>query len=218
MAGFAGRLGFLLLLTVLLPSLRNEAEARESKFFTSEALELVIPSSPSDSPAQAPETEALAPESEAPAPAPVSGSDDSYGNGYGLYGHETSEFPTTTTTTTTTTTIADDENQIQAEELGQQGFQEREKGYPYNSNNNGYYNNNKKDDFNGYYYNNKNGGFYNNNNNYNNNGGYVGGGREGKYYYGNGNSEDSYGNSGNSYEFDSMEEYERQQSQGGYFP
>uniref|UniRef100_A0A5B7AP09 Protein E6-like n=1 Tax=Davidia involucrata TaxID=16924 RepID=A0A5B7AP09_DAVIN len=236
MAHYAKHLCFLLLMVL---ALALHIEARESKFFTK-----VIRDSSNSTNTNAIKSEAplLAPAQElAPALAPTPLKSE---YGYGLYGHESSEFPPTkTTTTTTTTTIADVENEIPTEELSStESYKEYNTGDAYNNNNNYYYNNN-----NGYSTSSNN---INNNgytNSYNNNNGYVTEKKgmsdtryleNGKYYYnvksenyyGNGyesvkesgNNERYYGNSENNYEFNTMEEYERQQgypqSQEGYVP
>ncbi|KAA8524328.1 hypothetical protein F0562_010751 [Nyssa sinensis] len=200
-------------------------EARESKFFTKVTRD--SSKSPTNNVNKISEPPLLAP---APAPA-VAEPLKEYG--YGLYGHESSEFPPTKTTTTTTT-ISDFENEIPTETLGStKSYKEYNTGDAYNNNgysNNNYYNNNGYSNYN----NNNNNGYTTNN--YNNNG-YATEKKgmsdtrfleNGKYFYNvktenyngngyesvkeNGNNERYYGNNNeNTYEFDTMEEYERQQ-------
>ncbi|XP_059663199.1 protein E6-like [Cornus florida] len=230
MAHYAKHLSFLLLIVLSL----EHIDARESRFFSkvTHSSNKIVPVS--ESPLLAP-TPAPAPAPASPAPAPIITE-----NGYGLYGHGSTE---TTTTPTTTNTFANDENEVPAEELNNlESFKESNTGYSYNNNynTNGYSN-----------YNNNNNGYTTNsygNNGYQSSEKqgmsdtrYV---ENGKYYYdvqnekyyqngyetsvkGSGNNNNNegynYGTNGvNSNEFNTMEEYERQQgypeSQGEFFP
>ncbi|CAK9154849.1 unnamed protein product, partial [Ilex paraguariensis] len=162
----------------------------------------------------------------APAPEPASPNTE---NAFGLYGHGSSQF-----SPAKTTTIANDENEFPSEELSEESFKESNKEDSYNYNNN---NNNNENVYTTSNYNSN--GYSTSKDNYNgyNNNGYVAEPQgisdtrfyqSGRYYYdvksennyqngyetvtGRSNNGGYYGDGKNSkYEFDSMEEYERQE-------
>ncbi|XP_027127535.1 uncharacterized protein [Coffea arabica] len=178
-----------------------------------------------------------------PAPAPIESTDYPYGL-YGGVSTVSPTKKTMTATTATTLGNEEDEilvEEIDSERLAKNNARNQySNGYPNNYNNNGYSNNYNN---NGYSNNYNNNGYLNSV--YNNNNGYSNSYRNekqgmsdtgfldnGKYYYGvnnenlnqngyesvkeNSNAEGYYGNGEKSkYEFDSMEEYEKQQ---GYNP
>lgn len=160
----------------------------------------------------------------APAPTPTSDEPES-SNGYGLYGHNSERFlPSTTSAAATSTRAGRSENEMLKEDFNEDVSNSygnnnyNAKGYSYNNGYTGnFYNNGYRREKQGmsdtrfmengrYYYNLKNEDVYQN--------GYEQermSGTNGGYY----------GNNDNPNEFDSMEEYERQEyrkSPGGYAP
>ncbi|XAR49586.1 hypothetical protein NMG60_11032837 [Bertholletia excelsa] len=164
---------FVLLALLLSPFL---AEARGVKFLGKAEAPVLAPSvsvSPSPSPSL--------PYSPSPSPAsaPEIVPPESRNGYYGLFSHESTEFPPVkkTTTATTTTSIGGQEKKFQSEGLAEDFEKEETREKPYNSysnnNNNAYSNNNNYYNMNGYGGNSyRNNNAYSNNNNYYNTNGY----------------------------------------------